>query len=100
MKYKLIEPTIQDGKFFYQFTKEELEKLLDEVYNEGFYEGASMSQTKIIRYPSNEPGSSGYPSFPNPYVTWMGPNDVPPSCRDNSGSAYSTATTTAYNNVK
>ena len=100
MKYKLIEPTIQDGKFVYQFTKEELEKLLDEVYNEGFYEGASMSQTKIIKYPVNDPNSTGYPQFINPYVTWQGPNDVPPSCTDGSSYKYSTATTTAYNNVK
>lgn len=97
MSYKILTPNNSDGTF--SFTKEELEKLLDDVYNEGFYEGASMSQTKIIKYPSNDPNATGYPPFINPYVTWQGPNDVPPSCTEGSYK-YSTATTTAYNNVK
>ena len=97
MSYKILTPNNSDGTF--SFTKEELEKLLDEVYNEGFYEGTFMSQTKIIKYPSNDPNSTGHPSFPNPYVTWQGPNDVPPSYTEGSYK-YSTATTTAYNNCK
>lgn len=100
MKYKLIEPTIQDGKFFYQFTKESLEKLLDEVYNEGLSDGELKAQSEIIKCPNNDPKSTGYTPFLNPYITWQGPNDVPPSCTDGSSYKYSTATTTAYNNVK
>lgn len=78
------------------FTKEELESILDETYNDGFSDGKLVAKTTLIRYPTNDPGSTGNNPL-NPYVTWMGPNDVPPSCRDSSGSAYSTTTTTARN---
>ena len=91
--YKILTPN-KENKF--EFTKEALEKLLDDVYNDGFKDGQLTSQPAKISYPINDPNSTGNPYNPlNPYVTWMGPNDVPPSCRDSSGSAYSTTTTTA-----
>ena len=39
MKHKLFIPIFQEGKCIFQFTKEELEKLLDETYDEGHNEG-------------------------------------------------------------
>lgn len=39
MKHKLFIPIFQEGKYVFQFTKEELEKLLDETYDEGHKEG-------------------------------------------------------------
>lgn len=39
MKHKLFIPIFQEGKYVFQFTKEELEKLLDETYEEGYDEG-------------------------------------------------------------
>lgn len=93
--YKILMPN-KENKF--EFTEEALEKLLDDVYNDGFKDGQLTSQPTKITYPTNDPNSTGNPYNPlNPYITWLGPNDVPPSCRDSSGSAYSTTTTTARN---
>lgn len=39
MKHKLFIPIFQEGRYVFQFTKEELEKLLDETYDEGHKEG-------------------------------------------------------------
>lgn len=77
-----------------KLTKEELESILDETYNDGFSDGKLAAQTTLIRHPTNDPGSTGNNPL-NPYVTWMGPNDVPPSCIDSSRYTYSTTTTTA-----
>lgn len=91
MSYKILIPNNSDGTF--TFTKEDLEKLLDDVYNEGYKEGKKAGNIHYIPYPQiNNPVEPYNPL--NPYVTWMGSNDVPPSCRDSSGSAYSTVTTT------
>lgn len=78
------------------FTKEELESILDEIYNDGFVDGKLAAQTTLIRYPTNDPGSTGNTPL-NPNITWMGPNDVPPSFSDSSSYEYSTTTTTARN---
>ena len=91
MKHRLFIPIFQEGKYVFQFTKEELEKLLDEVYTDGYEQGLKKY---VYCYPTDDLRSTGNNPL-NPYVTWMGPNDVPPSCRDSSGSAYSTTTTTA-----
>ena len=97
MKYKILIPN-KENKF--EFTKEALEKLLDDVYNDGFKDGQLTSQPTKITYPINDPNSTGTPGNPlNPYVTWMGPNDVPPSVLT-SNPSYSTNTTTARNEVK
>lgn len=71
MKYKILMPN-EDGKF--EFTKEELESLLEETYNEGLEEGKKWS----ITTPSINP--LPYPYNPlQPYVTWTGSGtgDVP-----------------------
>lgn len=57
------------------FTKEQLESILDEIYNDGFSDGKLAAQITLIHYPTNDPGSTGNNS-PNPYVTWTGPTDV------------------------
>lgn len=73
------------------FTKEELESILDEVYNAGFSDGKLAAQTTFISYPTNDPNLT--PCNPlNPYVTWTGPNDVPPTVSGGS-KTYSTVTT-------
>lgn len=41
------------------FTKEALESILDEAYNAGFSDGKLAAQTTLIRYPTNDPGSTG-----------------------------------------
>ena len=48
MKYKIIEVD-KDGKI--TFTKEELEKLLDDVYNDGFAAGKASSPIYVKEYP-------------------------------------------------
>ena len=77
------------------FTKEELESILDEAYNDGFSDGKLAAQATLISYPTNDPNKTPYNPL-NPYVTWMGPNDVPPSV-SSSSKTYSTTTTTARN---
>ena len=74
-----------------KFTKEELESILDEAYNDGFSDGKLTARTTLIRYPTNDPGFTGNNPL-NPCVTWMGPNDVP--CTSDSSRTYSTVTTT------
>ncbi len=56
MKYKILTPD-EDGKFI--FTKEELEKLLDEVYQEGFDDGKKITITT--------PSAPASPWVVNPY---------------------------------
>lgn len=73
------------------FTKEELESILDEVYNDGFSDGKLAAQGTLITYPTKNPNSTPYNPM-NPYVTWTGPNDVP--CTSDSSRTYSTVTTT------
>lgn len=98
MAYRIITPNNPDGTF--SFTKEALEQLLDDVYNDGFKDGQLTSQPIKISYPISDPNSTGNPYNPlNPYVTWMGPNDVPSSILT-SNPSYSTNTTTARNEVK
>ena len=95
--YKILIPN-KENKF--EFTKEALEQLLDDVYNDGFKDGQLTSQSMKITYPINNPDSTGNPYNPlNPYVTWMGPNDVPSSI-STSNPSYSTNTTIARNEVK
>ena len=79
-----------------EFTREELQSLLDEAYNEGFSDGKLAAQTTLIHYPTNDPGSTGKNPL-DPCYTWMGPNDVPTSCIDSNSYTYSTTTTTARN---
>lgn len=94
--YKILIPNNSDGTF--TFTKEDLEKLLDDVYNEGYEEGKKAGNIHYIPYPQiNNPVEPYNPL--NPYVTWMGPNDVPSSILT-SNPSYSTNTTTARNEVK
>lgn len=84
MSYKILTPNNSDGTF--TFTKEDLEKLLNDVYNEGKKAG----NIHYIPYPQiNNPVEPYNPL--NPYVTWMGPNDVP-STSDNSRT-YTNVTT-------
>lgn len=78
------------------FTKEELEEILDETYNDGFSDGKLVAQTTSIRNSTNDPSSTGNNPL-NPYVTCQGPNGIPPSYSNGSSYVYSTATTTARN---
>lgn len=73
-----------------KFTKEELESILDEIYNDGFSDGKLAVQTTLIHYPTNDPGSTGNTPL-NPNITWMRPNDVP--CTSDSSRTYTTVTT-------
>lgn len=73
-----------------KFTKEELESILDETYNDGFSDGKLAAKTTLIRYPTNDPGSTGNNPL-NPCITWMGPNDVP--CTSDSNITYTTVAT-------
>lgn len=59
-----------------KFTKEELESILDEIYNDGFSDGKLAAQTTLISYPTNDPGSTGNNPL-NLYVTWTRPTDAP-----------------------
>ena len=90
-RYKIFEVDINN---MIRFTKEELESILDEAYNDGFSDGKLAAQATLIRCPTNDPSSTGNNPL-NPYVTWTGPNDVPPSYSDGSSYSYSTDTTTA-----
>ena len=75
MKHKLFIPIFQEGKYIFQFTKEELEKLLDETYedgheegyNEGYKEGRNAWSYPYITTTSNIPnipnGTSGAPVY-------------------------------------
>lgn len=74
-----------------KFTKEELESILDETYNDGFSDGKLAAQSTLICDPTNDPSSSGNNPL-NLYVTWSGPTDVP--CTSDSSRTYSTVTTT------
>lgn len=80
-----------------KFTKEELESILDETYNDGFSDGKLVAQTTLIHYPTNDPGSTDNNPL-NPYVIWTGPTDIP--CTSEGSYKCSTITTTAYNNAK
>lgn len=72
-RYKIF--TVDENNMI-TFTKEELESILDEAYNDGFSDGKLSAQATLISYPTNDPNSTPY--YPlSPYVTWMGPNDVP-----------------------
>lgn len=88
MKYKILTPA-EDGRFY--FTKEQLEELLNETYNDGYEDGKKVGHITYIPYPQlNNPNTT--PNNPlNPYITWLGPNDVPTSITTASNS-YSTNT--------
>lgn len=73
-----------------KFTKEELESILDEIYNDGFSDGKLAAQTTLVCYPTNDPSSTGNNPL-NPYVTWTGPNDIP--CTSDSSKTRTTVTT-------
>ena len=49
MKYKILTPN-KDGNFI--FKKEELENLLEEIYNDGFVEGSKWFYQNIRPYGS------------------------------------------------
>ena len=87
MKHRLFIPVFQEGKYVFQFTKEELEKLLDEVYTDGYEQGLKKY---VYCYPTNDPSSTGNSPL-NPYITWTGPTDVP--CTSDSRRTYTTVTT-------
>lgn len=95
MSYKILTPNNSDGTF--TFTKEDLEKLLNDVYNEGKKAG----NIHYVPYPQTSNPSAPYnppynPLNPNPYITWLGPNDVPPNLSSiNNDVKYSTGTTTS-----
>jgi hypothetical protein len=57
MKYKILTPN-ENGKF--EFTKEELEKFMEELYDEGYNEGKKHTITTPF-YPD---------PITHPYVTW------------------------------
>ena len=90
MKYKILSLD-ENGKI--SFTKEELEKLLDEVYTDGYQEGKKAGNIQYVPYPqvSNLFAQPYNPLNPNPYIIWLGPNDVPPSF-STSDNSYSTNT--------
>ena len=93
MKFKILIPNSEDGRFY--FIKEQLEELLDKTYNEGYEEGKKAGNIHYIPYPQiNNPVEPYNPL--SPYVTWMGPNDVPPNLSTINNSHYS-STTTAIN---
>lgn len=71
MKYKILVPDV-NGKF--TFTKEELEKFMEEIYDEGYNEG--MKHT--ITTPSYPPNPIMYPSvtWSDSSVIWSEPYDV------------------------
>ena len=72
MKYKILTP---DANGVFTFTKEELEKFMEEIYDEGYNEG--MKHT--ITTPSY-PVPITYPDpITHPYVTWTDPKTVPVS---------------------
>ena len=59
MKYKILTPN-ENGMF--TFTKEELEKFMEEIYDEGYNEGMKHTIT-TPSYPYPDP-------ITHPYVTW------------------------------
>ena len=73
-----------------KLTKEELESILDETYNDGFSDGKLAVQTTLIHYPTNDPSSTGNSPL-NPYITWTGPKDVPST--SDSSRTYTNVTT-------
>lgn len=64
MKYKILTPN-ENGMF--EFTKEELEKFMEEIYDEGYNDGRKYTITT--------------PSYPDPithpYVTWTDSKTAP-----------------------
>lgn len=72
------------------FTKEELESILDEAYNDGFSDGKLSGQITKITYPTNDPGSTGNNPL-NPGITWTGPTDFP--CTSDNSRIKTTVTT-------
>jgi hypothetical protein len=65
VKHKLFIPIFQEGKYVFQFTKEELEKLLDETYEEGYKEGRN---TCLYPY-SITTSNSGTPTYDSTKIT-------------------------------
>jgi hypothetical protein len=71
MKHKLFIPIFQEGKYVFQFTKEELEKLLDETYdeghkegyNEGYKEGRNAWSYPYVTTPNITNGTGGAPTY-------------------------------------
>jgi hypothetical protein len=88
MKYKILTPNT-NGMF--EFSKEELEKTMTDIYDEGYNDGYRDGQKFTITTPSYPPNPITYPSItwsdkttPLQYDTWMGKSTTPVS------------TTTAY----
>lgn len=75
MTYKILTPNNSDETF--TFTKEDLEKLLHDVYNEGYEEGKKAGNIHYVPYPQISNPSVPYNPLNPYYVTWLGPNDVP-----------------------
>lgn len=65
MKHKLFIPIFQEGKYVFQFTKEELEKLLDETYEEGYNEGKKNCYYPYI----TTTGTGGAPAYDSTKIT-------------------------------
>ena len=89
MKYKILQ---LDANGRISFSKEELEKLLDEVYDEGYQDGRKTCQYPYWTYPSWKPGdiwvnTDGTNSKPNDYKIHVG--DFP---GDTTGVNYTTTT--------
>lgn len=89
MKYKILIPNAENGLFY--FTKERLEEFIDEIYNEGYEEGKKAGNLVYVPYPQTS--SPSVPYDPNPKITWLGPNDVPPNLYNDV--KYSTDTITS-----
>lgn len=62
MKVKIFYPN-EEGKI--EFTKEELEKLIDEVYEEGRVAGVEVGKSNVPFIP--------YSPYPNSPITWTYP---------------------------
>ena len=93
MRYKILVPNAENALFY--FTKERLEELIGEVYNEGYEEGKKAGNIHYVPYPQTSNPSAPYNPL-NPYITWLGPNDVPPNLSSiNNDVKYSTGTTTS-----
>lgn len=63
MKYKILIPNTENNNFY--FTKDELEKLLDETYEEGYKEG---SKKYVYCYPTTH--TEPYNTITQPYITY------------------------------
>lgn len=73
MKYKIYTVNT-DNKI--EFTKEELQKLMDEIYQEGYKDGKDNFTITTPTLPKTSPDTTGtQPWWHNPYVTIQSSND-------------------------